>query len=73
MPRLDKSTALDILARCKVPLGVDFHALASSQVDSIVAEADLFKYRAPRHANGSRARYFHAYLTRAARHEIYAD
>ena len=32
-------------------------------------KADLHKYHEPANANGSRARYFHAYLTRAARHE----
>lgn len=40
----------------------DFHALTSMEVGRIIAEADRVKYRKPRNANGSRARYFHARL-----------
>lgn len=61
---LDRSTAHDILQRAHVPIGEDFHALNSAQVDALIEQADLFKYRKPAHANGSRARYFHAYLVR---------
>ena len=47
----------------------DFHALRSEVVDAILAEADRAKYRKPRNANGSRARYFHALLVRRAARE----
>lgn len=65
MPRISRFEARDILSRCG---GVDrdFHALPSADVDAILREADARQYRRPRNANGSRARYFHAYLTRAA-------
>lgn len=48
-------------------MGRDFHALPSSAVDSILAAADRARYRKPRNANGSRARYFYAHLHRRAR------
>ena len=66
---MDRSTARDILARCKAPLGVDFHALPSDVVEALTAEADAFKYLKPRNANGSRIRYFHARVIRAASRE----
>ena len=44
----------------------DFHALPSDRVSQLLVYADLHKYRRPRNANGSRARYFHAYLSRLA-------
>lgn len=50
----------------RIPLDRDFHSLNSETVESILAAADEWKYRKPRNANGSRARYFHAYLVRRA-------
>ena len=47
--------------------GTDFHTLSSSQVTDLLLAADLFKYRKPKNANGSRGRYFHAYLQRLCR------
>jgi len=44
----------------------DFHQLSSSQVDALLIEADRQRYRKPRAANGSRARYFWALLIRRA-------
>jgi hypothetical protein len=66
MARIDRMTASDVLSRAKAPRGTDFHALPSSVVEALIEEADAHGYRRPRNANGSRARYFHAYLTRAA-------
>ncbi len=64
--RLDRNRAHDILQRAHVPLGVDFHALGSAQVEALLVEADAHRYRKPKNANGSRGRYFHAYVTRTA-------
>jgi hypothetical protein len=47
----------------------DFHKLSSEQVEQVLIEAALMKYRTPKNANGSRARYFYTYLARAARKE----
>lgn len=58
--------ATDLAAAYQIPLDVDFHTLPSHTVESILAAADFVKYRKPRNANGSRARYFHAYLRRIA-------
>jgi len=66
MSRLTRSDALSLAALHRVPLDRDFHSLDSSTVESIIAAADSVKYRRPANANGSRARYFHAYLQRLA-------
>lgn len=63
---MDRQTALDLAARYHIPLDVDYHTINSSTVESIIAAANERKYRKPTNANGSRARYFHAALVRAA-------
>ena len=47
--------------------GADFHALGSRQVDTLLEAAKRVGYRKPKNANGSRGRYFHAYLERRCR------
>lgn len=64
MSRLDAFDALDIFTRCQIYWAQDFHRLNSDDVAKLIREADAHGYRAPRNANGSRARYFHAYLVR---------
>ena len=59
--------AANILQACKVPQGSDFHTLRTEQVESLRYYAMLRKYRQPKNANGSRARYFHAMLERRLR------
>jgi hypothetical protein len=49
-----------------IPLHKDFHGLGSDVVESIIRAADFHRYRKPPNANGSRARYFYAYLCRSA-------
>lgn len=61
---MNYDTAKRLIAAYRIPVDRDFHALPSNDVDSVVQAADEYRYRAPRHANGSRARYFHAYLQR---------
>lgn len=46
-----------------------FHSLSSSAVEALLRLADDDGYRVPRNANGSRARYYHARLVRAANKE----
>lgn len=67
MARLSKATACAILSRIGIARGEDFHALSSSKVDELVTAAVAAKYHKPKNANGSRGRYFHAYLQRACR------
>lgn len=64
MARLDAFDALDVFTRCKIYWAQDFHRLCSDDVQKLIREADAHGYRAPKNANGSRARYFHAYLVR---------
>jgi len=63
---MNQHTAATLAAAHGIPLHQDFHALPSDTVARIVAAADAHKYRAPKAANGSRARYFYAALCRAA-------
>jgi len=58
--------AKNIAASYEIPLFCDFHALNSDTVERILSAANSRRYRKPRSANGSRARYFYAYLNRAA-------
>ena len=44
----------------------DFHTLGTFTVRTILNIADFVKYRKPKSANGSRARYFYAYVCRRA-------
>mgnify|MGYP003651203181 CR=1 FL=1 len=71
MPRLTKDQAQETLRRIggKGIFIPDFHTLHSEQVAQVLTEADSVKYRKPKNANGSRARYFYEYLTRTARKE----
>mgnify|MGYP003444112505 CR=1 FL=1 len=65
--------AADILRQCGCASGPgqwrDFHCLPSSTVARLLGVADGVNYRAPKNANGSRARYFHAALVRQAGRE----
>jgi hypothetical protein len=69
MSRITASEARDIATRWKIPLDSDYHALNRETVERIIGAADERRYRKPPQANGSRARYFHAYLSRAAASE----
>lgn len=66
MPRMTKAEATELAARHSIPLDADFFSLSWDTVERVKHAADERKYRAPKDANGSRARYFHEYLRRAA-------
>lgn len=53
-----------------VPMGLDFHALSSAQVDRVLHWAKAYGYRAPKNANGSTARCFYAFLNRSPKTEV---
>lgn len=55
-----RTNALALFQIWNISPSQDFHTLSSSQVDSILAEADRAGYRKPKNANGSRARYFYS-------------
>lgn len=69
MMAVAKADAIDLAARFGIDLTRDFHTLPFSQVARVIAAADSVRYRQPRNANGSRARYFHARLVRTASRE----
>lgn len=47
-----------------IPLNRDFHSLNPQHVQNVLDAANARGYRKPANANGSRARYFYAYLMR---------
>lgn len=64
---MTRQEAREILARCGIDAAaMNFYTLRSTQVAALLRVADLHRYRAPRNANGSRGRYFHAFLQRSA-------
>jgi hypothetical protein len=63
--RILPTRAHEILTRCNA--FQDFHALSRQSVDALLEEADAYRYRKSKNANGSRARCFHEYLFRALR------
>lgn len=42
----------------------DFHAMSTASKEAVLRAADCVKYRKPKNANGSRGRYFAAYVRR---------
>lgn len=58
--------ANSVIKACGINASHDFHRLDSGQVASLIHFADFWKYREPRYANGSRARYFFQRLVRLA-------
>jgi hypothetical protein len=66
---MTRETAEDILTRCYLIAKPDYFTLSSSDKEGLLREADTVKYRKPKNANGSRARYFYAYVLRAANKE----
>lgn len=64
-----QNEARRILEWCGIPLGAGFYTLSSEQVDALLVQADNWRYRKPANANGSRARYFHAFMQRMAAKE----
>lgn len=65
MARMTREEAEELARLHRIVLFADFHSLDSSMVDRIIAAADEWGYRKPKNANGSRARYFYAYMERA--------
>lgn len=66
MAQMKRGEARTILKMCGIDPVEDFHALHSVKVDLLLAAANQRGYKKPADANGSTARYFHAYLVRRA-------
>ncbi len=63
---MNNTNARALAAQFDFPLDRDFCTLPASTVCRVLEAADLVKYRKPKNANGSRGRYFYAYLQRVA-------
>lgn len=68
MARMTKGEAREIVSQVNGRT-TDFHRLRSGQVEDVLGFADSRGYRAPRYANGSRARCFWLYVCRTAESE----
>jgi len=66
---MNREIALNLAAMHGIDLRRDFFTLSAGDVESVIEAANAHKYRKPRNANGSRARYFFAFLQRAANKE----
>lgn len=64
--KLTPTHAAALAAQFDFPLDRDFFTLPVLTVVRVLEAADFVKYRKPKNANGSRGRYFYAYLQRAA-------
>lgn len=58
--------ATALATRHGIKLGRDFFTLGAFEVTQVLCAADEWRYRKPKNANGSRGRYFYAFLNRAA-------
>ena len=63
---MTQDEANNLALRHHIDLSKDFFTLAADEVGQILDAANEWRYRKPRHANGSRGRYFFAYLQRRA-------
>ena len=62
--KLTRAQAFKFLKIAGIDFSADFFSLGSWDVGLLVTWAKITKYYKPRHANGSRARYFYAHLQR---------
>lgn len=62
--KLTRVQAFELLKIAGIDFSADFFTLDSWDVGLLVTWAKITKYYKPKHANGSRARYFYAHLQR---------
>ena len=65
MARLSKIDAWALCTSFGIDPRQDFHVMSSGMKEAVIKAADARGYRKPKNANGSRGRYFAAYLRRA--------
>lgn len=65
MAKLDNDTAHAICNVFGINPALDWHEMPSAMKEAVIKAADSRGYRKPETANGSRGRYFAAYLRRA--------
>jgi hypothetical protein len=62
MAKISKEEARNKVRRAGISLHANFFTLNNSQVVDLIEVADQMGYKKPKNANGSRDRYFFAYL-----------
>lgn len=55
-----------------IDFSADFHTLGSAKVEALLTWAGHYGYREPKHASGSRARYFFQMLAKHAAKQVKA-
>ena len=63
--KMTKEDARNLLRSKGISFKANFYTLRPSEVDRLLEVADMMHYRKPKNANGSRGRYFFAYLKSA--------
>jgi len=58
---------VELAATSGIDLSKDYLTLSTAEVQRVIDLANFVKYRKPKQANGSRGRYFFAYLQRLQR------
>lgn len=69
MARMSKDDARALCNAFGIDPRIDWHAMPSAMKEAVLRAADARKYNKPKNANGSRGRYFAAYLARAIEKE----
>jgi hypothetical protein len=64
---MDAYKASSLATQFHIDLSKDFFTLSPTEVERVLDAADYVKYRKPKNANGSRARYFFEAMKRAVR------
>lgn len=64
MPRMTQAEARALCSVFGIDPAQDWHAMPSAMKEAVLKAADSRNYRKPAAANGSRGRYFAAYLAR---------
>jgi hypothetical protein len=62
---VDYNNASSALNSAGIDIKKDFFTLRASQVETLLELAKIQAYRLPKHANGSKARYYYAALQRS--------
>lgn len=66
---MKRELAQNLVKTYHIDISKDFSTLSSFEVCEVLEAADEWHYRKPKHANGSRGRYFFALLQRSLHHE----
>ena len=69
---MTRSQSANLINKYHIPYQQDFFTLSACEVGRVLDAADEWKYRKPKHAYGSRGRYFFALLQRSIRDRAFS-